>query len=222
MQSHMIEERFIEDDHQKTQELIELMHNGLFEFCNPFLASVLDPSNAQDINNSRSGHFLWLNSGGQRWLILCDVSAEPRCWNGQKGFHEWLSLFDPQDCNDWLLVPRLYGRIVSLGEPDWDGIRARQGDTEKQVLRMSRGILAWEYQYRFFLYLADSRLERSQTETLIREYRRGRSTANDLLEELKLGGRSLRAVFDDHQQYFLGTPDYWSSGMISRVYASDS
>ena len=69
MQSHMIEEQFIEDDHQKTQELIELMHNGHFEFCNPFLASVLDPLNVQEINNVRSGHFLWINSGGQRWLI---------------------------------------------------------------------------------------------------------------------------------------------------------
>lgn len=218
----MIEERFIEDDYQKTQELIELMHDGHFEFCNPFLASVLDPSNVQEINNVRSGHFLWINSGCQRWLILCDVSTETRCWNGQKGFQEWLSLFDPRDCNDWLLVPRLYGQIVSFGEPDWDDIRAKQSDDEKRVLEMSRGILVWEYQYRFLLHLADSRLERSQIDTIIREYRRGKSTANDLLEELKLGERSLRAIFDNHRQYFLGTPDYWSSGMISRVYARDS
>ena len=219
----MIEEIFLEDDPEKVEEIIEGMCNGYFDFCNPFYSSIVTNNYGQKPNSFRSGHFLWLETEGRRWMIYCEADNDVRSWAGQNGFQNWISLFKPQDCNDWLLAPRLYGHIVSMGEPepDWDGIRARQGDSEKRVLGMSRGILAWEFQYRFLLYLADSSLERSEIDTLIRGYRRGKSTANDQLEELKLGKRSLRAIFDDHRQYFLGTPDYWSSGMLSRWYCSD-
>ncbi len=217
MQTHIFEELFIEDDPARAGEITQSIINGHFKFCNPFLWSIAFESLRQQRNTIRSGHFLWFESVGQRWLIHYDVDSETRCWVGQKGFRSWLSSFNPQSCTDWLLIPRLYSQVVSMGEPDWDGIRARQGDAEKMVLETSRGLLAWEFQYRFLLNLADGGLERSQIDTLIREYRRGKVTAGEQLDELTLGKRSLRAIFDDHRQYFLGTPDYWASGMISRI-----
>ncbi len=93
MQSHVFEELFIEDDPERVGEIAESIINGHFTFCNPFFWSIAFQSLRQEINTSRSGHFLWLESVGRRWLIHYDVHSQTRCWAGQKGFRNWISSF---------------------------------------------------------------------------------------------------------------------------------
>ena len=145
-----------------------------------------------------------------------DVYSEPFGDQANRGFGDWIQQFNPEDCNDWLLVPCLYQRAMVFGEPDWNGIRSRQCNRVSEILSISRGLVAWESQYRFLIYAADDSIPNQQVKELVTGYRRGQPEALCLLENITIGQRSIRNIFDDHPDYFMGTPDYFVSGLLSR------
>ena len=209
-----LKEVFVDNDHAMVLKSYNEFLEGGYQSCNPLARYFDKPIGAS--SDSTCGWFWSAKIGGSRLILGMDLSSEPIGKLKDRGFPEWLRRFSPKDCNDWLLVPRLYNQVLAFGEPDWKGITDRQSDSEKQILSFSRGLVAWESQYRFLIWAADNSIPPGQVKELVNGYRRRQPEALRLLENLTIEQRSIRDIFDDHNDFFLGTPDHFASGLLSR------
>lgn len=211
-----VKERFVDAAPDLVTRLQKEFLSESYAMSNPMAKPIYTGVHQESTRWSRYGWFWWAEMEEQRWILGMDVGPEPIGRLRDRGFIRWLAHFGPRDCNDWLLAPRLYAQILCFGEPDWNGIASRQGGNEAEILSTTRGLLAWETQYRLLIWKAKEDISREAIDRLIADYRKRKPEALSALESIRLGKRSLRAIFDDHPEYFLGTPDYYASGLLSR------
>ena len=65
---------------------------------------------------------------------------------GVTGFHEWVTQFNPTSWDDWLMVPKLYLMHLRT-KKNLPALTATPDPWVDAVLRESRGILMWSYQF---------------------------------------------------------------------------
>ena len=77
------------------------------------------------------------------YSITYEASHPPK---GFTGFHEWVTQFNPTSWGDWLMVPKLYLMHLRTGKEVLT-LTATPDPWIDAVLRESRGMLMWSYQF---------------------------------------------------------------------------
>ena len=209
----VVHEKFVVDDPKAVCQCVNEFLGGDYEFVNP-----LEEFWRHDMTERRHDRFawvLWAEQGEKRWLLDYFTCYEPTFNVVAVGFMHWLKEFKPINCNDWLLASSLYSRSLLFDEsPDWSRILSVQSQTIKRVLAPSRGLLAWDAQYRQLVYLANKDATKQQVDELLRGYNLRKNVTLDLLENMRIDGISLKKIFDK-RGYSLGVPNFHLSGFLS-------
>lgn len=207
----VVHEKFVIDDPMAVNQRLNEILGGGYEIDNPMNdRHLLEMAQSRHEGNA---WFMWAEQEGKLWFLDGFTLDEPL--SVSRGFLPWLKEFRPKNCNDWLLAPRLYAHTLISGNSDWKNVASRKIKVADRLLAASRGLLVWEYQYRYLMYLADENISKKRTHELFTGYAMKKPTALEELDSLWIDGVSLRALFDEHQDYYLGSPNFYVSGLLS-------
>jgi len=136
------------------------------------------------------------------------------------GFNEWVTQFNPSSWGDWLMVPKLYLMHLRTGK-NLPALTATPDPWIDAVLRESRGVLMWSYQF--------TEITRMIVDVSITEANQMRSDWVMLKHEIKemLGKihylpsqQKLLQILEERTvgMECLGSPDYFFADWLSKYY----
>jgi len=209
-----VHEKFVNGNPKEVSQCLDEFLGGEYEIVNPMEERYVQASKS-DFRQEGYAWFMWAGRGKKRWLLEHHYCSEPFLEWKSEGFMNWLKQFNPKNCNDWLLAPRLYSNSLFFGNPDWSRIAATQTKTVKRVLSPSRGLLVWNTQYRHLIHIAVKDATIKRVDELVSGYVRRKDATLTELESMWIDGISLKELFDEHQDHWLGIPNPYVSGLLS-------
>ncbi|MDP2231776.1 hypothetical protein [Methylotenera sp.] len=139
---------------------------------------------------------------------------------GLTSFNEWVTKFNPTSWGDWLMVPKLYLMHLKTGK-SLPALTATPDPWIDAVLRESRGVLMWSYQFieitRMIADVSITEAAKMRLSWVLREreiketlgnihYPPTQQTLLKILEERLVG------------MQYLGSPDYFFADWLSKHY----
>ena len=138
------------------------------------------------------------------------------------GFHEWVTQFNPTSWGDWLMVPKLYLMYLRTRK-NLPTLEATPDPWIDAVLRESRGMLMWSYQ---FIEIARMIADVSITEAnqLRSNWVMMKPDIKDILVNIYYlpTKQTLLQIFEERMEGMkcLGSPDYFFADWLVRYYYS--
>ncbi|MDP3308829.1 hypothetical protein [Methylotenera sp.] len=151
------------------------------------------------------------------YSITSETSHPPE---GVTDFNEWVARFNPTSWGDWLMVPKLYLMHLKTGK-SLPALTATPDPWIDAVLRESRGVLMWSYQFieitRMIADVSITEAAKMRLSWVLREreiketlgnihYPPTQQTLLKILEERLVG------------MQYLGSPDYFFADWLSKHY----
>jgi hypothetical protein len=139
---------------------------------------------------------------------------------GVTSFNEWVTQFNPTSWGDWLMMPKLYLMHLRTGK-SLPALTATPDPWIDAVLRESRGVLMWSYQFieitRMIADVSITEAAKMRSSWVLREpeiketlgnihYPPSQKTLLQIIEERTVGMECL------------GSPDYFFAGWLSKHY----
>jgi hypothetical protein len=137
---------------------------------------------------------------------------------GVTGFNQWVTQFNPTTWGDWLMVPKLYlmhlrnGKYISA-------LTATPDPWIDAVLRESRGMLMWSYQFveiiRMIADISITEATKMRLSWILRE-----AGIKEILENIHYPPtqQTLLQILEERMvgMEYLGSPDYFFAGWLSK------
>ena len=151
------------------------------------------------------------------YSINLEIASQPE---SVTSFSEWVAQFNPASWGDWLMVPKLYQMHLRTGK-ELPTLIATPDPWIDAVLRESRGIMMWSYQFiqitRMIANVSIAQANQMRLDWVLKEHKIRETIGNihypptyqtqlQILEERMVG------------MEYLGSPDYFFADWLSKHY----
>ncbi len=145
-------------------------------------------------------------------------------FEGVGSFDEWVAQFNPKTMGDWLMVPKLFLMYLRTGR-NLPALTATPDPWIDAVLRESRGMLMWSYQFiemiRMIANVGITEATRIHSRYLMMQLKH-----EEILEKIHYSptNQTLMQIFRERTvgMQHLGSPDYFFADWLSKHYRQRS
>lgn len=145
-------------------------------------------------------------------------------FKGASSFDEWIAKFNPRTNGDWLMVPKLFLMHLRTGL-NLPALTATPDHWIDAVLRESRGMLMWSYQFiEMIRMIGDVGI--TEATKIHSRYIMMRLKHEEILEKIHYSptNQTLMQIFRERTvgMQHLGSPDYFFADWLSKHYRQRS
>ena len=135
-------------------------------------------------------------------------------------FSEWVAQFNPSSWGDWLMVPKLYQMHLRTGK-ELPALISKPDTWIDAVLRESRGILMWSYQFneivRMIGNVSITEANQMRSDWVLKKPRVRETLGNIYYSPTH---QTLLQILEEHMvgMEYLGSPDYFFADWLWKHY----
>ena len=151
------------------------------------------------------------------YSINLEIASQPE---SVTSFSEWVAQFNPASWGDWLMVPKLYQMHLRTGK-ELPTLIATPDPWIDAVLRESRGILMWSYQFieitRIIANVSIIEANQMRSDCVLKEPRIRETLGSIYYPPTH---QTLLQILEEHMagMEYLGSPDYFLTDWLSKHY----
>lgn len=154
--------------------------------------------------------------------LYFEENAETRVpFESVSSFDEWVAQFNPRTMGDWLMVPKMFLMYLMTGR-NLPALTATPDPWIDAVLRESRGMLMWSYQFiEMIRMIADVGI--TEATKIHSRYLMMQLKHREILEKIYYSptDQTLMQIFKERTvgMQHLGSPDYFFADWLSKHYS---